>query len=146
MQITRQAEYAIRIMLELASLEKNEVTQNKIIADRRKIPDHFLQKTIQVLVRNGMAKTRRGAMGGVQLACSPESVTLIDIIRAVEGEINISPCLAGSYYCGNKEKCQVTIIFQRAQERMLEELSKETLAELSRADHLNQIVCMAETD
>lgn len=144
MQITRQAEYAIRIMLELSSLPKGEFTHSKLISEKRKVPDQFLQKTIQILVRSRMVESRRGVMGGVRLAVKPESVTIADIIKAVEGEFYISPCLHDSFYCGNKSKCQVTKILQRAQDALMDELKKESLLELSRQNVEREITCQEE--
>lgn len=146
MQITRQAEYAIRILLELASLTRGEITQCRVIAEKRKVPDKFLQKTIQILARCGFVETRRGTMGGVKLAVSPASVTIADIITAVEGEVHISPCLCKEFYCGNKEKCRVTRILQRAQDALLDELSKETLADLVSEGFRDEVICLTDLE
>ncbi|MBW6464333.1 MAG: RrF2 family transcriptional regulator [Dethiobacteria bacterium] len=146
MQITRQAEYAIRIMLELATLPTGKGTQSKVIAEKRKVPDKFLQKTIQILVRTGYVATKRGTMGGVKLAVTPESVTIADVITAIEGKVFISPCLCEGFFCGNKEKCQVTKILQRAQNALLDELSKETLADLVRNEGRDEVECLVDLE
>lgn len=146
MQITRQAEYAIRIMLELTSLPKGKVTQSKLIAEKRKVPNKFLQKTIQILAHSGFVETRRGTMGGVKLAVNPDSVTIADIITAVEGELHISPCLHEGFFCGNKDKCHVTIILQRAQDALINELSRETLTDLVSEGFQDEVVCLADME
>ena len=60
MQITRQTEYAIRTLLELAKVPKGEVLQVKLISDRQSIPVEFLKKTVQLLALAGLVSTRRG--------------------------------------------------------------------------------------
>ncbi len=69
--------------------------------------------------------------GGIRLGVSPESITIADVIGAIEGKIVLNPCLAESYYCKHKSSCKVCGILQRAQDAMIAELSKETLADLA---------------
>lgn len=133
MQITRQSEYAIKILVDLASSPRGEIVHSKAIAERKKIPEKFLQKTIQVLVRTGMVESRRGTLGGVRLAVDPDSLTVVDVITAIEGPVTINLCMDDSFDCDNKPNCQVHQILKRGQKALLSELSKETLGEIARA-------------
>lgn len=130
MQITRQAEYAIRIMLELAKLSPGEIIQSRFIAENQNLPDKFVQKIIQILVRSGFVESRRGTMGGVRLSVPADSITIADIIASVEGKIAINPCLKESHHCSNQPHCRVRKVIQRGQEALLKELSRDTLADL----------------
>ncbi len=134
MQITRQAEYAIRTVLELSKLKKGEFIQSKTVAERQELPEKFLNKTVQILTRAGLVETRRGMQGGIRLVVNPEEVTIADVITAVEGKVAINPCLAESYHCKNQPHCRVHGILQRAQDAMLLELGRESFAELSGND------------
>ena len=86
-QLTRQSEYAIRALLELAAVPEGAVIQCRTIAEKHDPPEKFLKKTIQVLVRAGLVKTRRGMQGGIRLADPPQAmniankVTLADLTR-----------------------------------------------------------------
>ncbi len=133
MQITRQSEYAIKILIDLASVPQGEVVHSKAIAERKKIPEKFLQKTIQVLVRVGMVKSRRGTLGGVRLAVDPDSLTIADVVAAIEGPVTINPCLNDRFDCENKQVCKVHQILKRGQKALLAELCKETLGDIARA-------------
>jgi len=131
MQFTRQTEYAIRILMALGEVKKGEMIQSRVVAEKQEIPEKFLSKTIQVLVRTGLVETRRGTLGGVRLAVPLDSITIADVITAIEGKIAINPCLANGCYCKNMASCQVRQILERGQNALLAELNKETLADLA---------------
>ncbi|MGM0689333.1 MAG: RrF2 family transcriptional regulator [Bacillota bacterium] len=134
MQITRQSEYAIRALMELAAAPEGAVIQSRSIAEKHRLPEKFLNKTIQILVRAGYIKTLRGMKGGIRLTVDPGNITIADVIQAIEGKIALNPCLAESYFCENSSSCRVHGILKRAQDAMIAELSKETLADLVRED------------
>lgn len=131
MQLTRQTEYAIRILIELASLPQGKVIQSRIISEKQDVPDKFLKKTVQVLVRAGLVESRRGMQGGVKLAVPANSITIADLVNIIEGQVAINPCLAKGVHCKNSPDCRVRVILQRAQQAMLAELGKETIADLA---------------
>lgn len=133
MQITRQSEYAIRALIELASTPEGTILQSRAIALKHDLPEKFLNKTIQLLSRAGFIETKRGMHGGIKLAVSPGSITIADVINAIEGKIAINPCLGDSAYCKHQPICRVHQILQRAQSAMIAELNKETIADLAGA-------------
>lgn len=130
MQITRQAEYAIKIMLELAKHEGKEVVSSKLIAERQGIPEDFLKKTVHLLALQGLVVTQRGVQGGVRLGKPASEITIADIIAAVEGPLAINICLDPGYECPNKPTCAVHRVLARGQAALLRELSRETLSDL----------------
>jgi len=130
MQFTRQTEYAIRILLELAALEYGEVLSSKIISERQDIPEDFLKKTVQLLALSGLVITQRGTQGGVRLAKPANQIIIADIVAAIEGPLAINPCLAPGYNCKNCKICPVHPVLVRAQNALIKELSKETLEDL----------------
>ena len=130
MQLTRQSEYAVRTMLELASRPFGEIIPSKIISESQDIPEDFLKKTIQLLTLSGLLSTQRVTQGGVRLVKPPDQITIADIVTAIEGTVTINPCLAPGYVCSRRDTCPVSPILARAQNAMLQELSKETLADL----------------
>jgi Rrf2 family protein len=130
MELTRQTEYAIKILLELAGQPSGEVLPSKIISERQDIPEEFLKKTVQLLSVNGLVVTQRGTQGGVRLAKPADQITIADVVAAIEGPLAINPCLSPGYECKNKKNCVVRPVLVRAQNAMLAELSKNTLADL----------------
>lgn len=130
MQITRQSEYAIRTMLELAQAPAEEFISAKYIAERQEVPEDFLKKTVKLLAMADLVITQRGTNGGVRLAKPADQVTLADIIAAVEGPISLNLCLSPGYNCPNQPTCPVSRNLARAQRALLTELQRETLADM----------------
>ena len=130
MQLTRQCEYAIRTMLELASHPYGEIISSKIISERQDIPEGFLKKTIQLLAVSGLVNTVRGIQGGVRLAKPAEDIKVSDVVEAIEGPIAINPCLASGYVCPNQPQCRISPVLARAQSAFIAELNRDSLADL----------------
>ena len=131
MQITRQTEYAIKTLIELGQVPYGQLVSSKIISKKHGIPEDFLHKTIQVLARAGLVVTQRGIQGGVRLGRPLEGITITDVIEAMEGPLAINVCLSPGYQCENSATCQVRKTLARAQQAMVKELSKTSLAEIA---------------
>ena len=82
MQITRQADYAVRAVLYLARLGGNERAATSTVAEEQHIPPSFLAKIISQLSIAGLLHTSRGARGGVTLARDAKDITLLEVIEA----------------------------------------------------------------
>lgn len=136
MQLTRQGDYAVRAVLDLAIRDLYEgpgtLQASQQVAQRQGIPKAFLNKIIQALVRAGILETLRGAMGGIRLARPAKEITLRHIIEAVEGAIALNRCLIGPLSCDRMEGCPVHPIWIRAQEAFLRELEQVTLEDIAR--------------
>lgn len=130
MQITRQSEYAIKTLLELASFPYGQILPTVKISERQSIPEVFLKKTVQLLAKAGLVATQRGPRGGVRLIVPPHQITIARVIEAIEGKIAINPCLGDGHHCQNESFCQIRAILKRAQTAMKSELSKETLQDI----------------
>ncbi len=132
MQITRQSEYAIRTLVEMAKHPAEEMLTTGYIAERQEIPPDFLKKTIKLLILAGLISTQRGIRGGLKLNQPPKEISLLDIITAVEGPIALNICLSGDNNCKNKKTCRISAALARAQEAMVNELEKTSLDSLAR--------------
>lgn len=130
MQITRQTEYAVRTLMELAKAEQGKLVPTKTISLNQSIPEVFLKKTIQLLANAGLIVTQRGTQGGVRLAVPASEITIADVFTAVEGRLAINVCLSELYPCPNKPECRVSGVLQRAQDALVAELSRESIADL----------------
>jgi Rrf2 family protein len=139
MELTRQTEYAIKILLELAMQPAGEVLTSKVISERRDIPEEFLKKTVQLLALGGLVVTHRGIQGGVRLAKPADTITIADVVAAIEGPFAINPCLLPGYQCKNSPKCPVRPVLARAQNAMLAELRRNTLADLIRVNNVSSV-------
>ncbi len=102
MLVTREADYAIRCVLEVARHDRISVAE---IARLRSISISFLGKIVQTLGRAGILATRRGVGGGVSLAMPAERITLLQVIEAVDGPLTLNDCLHRQPECLQLDTC-----------------------------------------
>ena len=108
MQITRQADYALRAMLYLAKMDPTQRSATSQIAEIQQIPPSFLAKIISQLSIAGLIHTSRGARGGVSLARPIEDVSLLDVVEAIDGPISLNECTHNQDSCPFGEECPST--------------------------------------
>lgn len=130
MQITRQADYAIRAMLFLAKLEPSERAATSQIANVQKIPPSFLAKIISQLSIAGLIHTSRGARGGVLLSRSASSITLLEVVEAIDGPISLNECTLTPDICEFSDDCPMHKIWCETQEELVQKLRKTTFSSL----------------
>jgi Rrf2 family protein len=97
MKISRQADYAVRTVVYLSGPSVDGRVPTGVIAEAEDIPHPFLTKVISRLATAGLVVTTRGMGGGVSLLRSPEEITLLRVIEAVDGPILLSPRCVGRY-------------------------------------------------
>jgi Rrf2 family protein len=85
MQISVKTDYALLALLDLASQPPGEPVRTADIARRQKIPRKFLELILTGLKSAGFVESRRGAEGGYLLARPPESLTVGEVLRAMDG-------------------------------------------------------------
>jgi len=121
MQITRQADYAVRAILYLAQLGPNKKASTSQIAEEQEIPLSFLAKIIAQLSIAGLLQTMRGARGGVTLARPAEEITLLEVVEAIDGPIILNECVNGSYPCP-LDNCTMRDVWVSAQSDLVNRL------------------------
>lgn len=122
MQITRQADYALRAMVYLARLEPNTNAATKKIAEQQKIPPSFLAKIISQLSIAKLIHTSRGARGGVVLARPASEISLLEVIEAIDGPIALNDCTVAPGNCDHSENCPLHDIWQETQDQLVSKL------------------------
>ncbi len=137
MKITRQADYAIRAVVYLSNPSVDGRVPTGVIAEAENIPQPFLTKVISQLSTAGLVITSRGMGGGVMLARSPEEITLLDVIEAVDGPILISHCLLQPNTCQIESYSAVHDTWANIQARLIQDLESVTMAELARMQSVN---------
>lgn len=85
MNVSVKCEYALRAVFDLALAAPGQPIRIADIAARQKIPQKFLETILADLKKLGYLESRRGAEGGYMLARSPETLTVGEVLRGVEG-------------------------------------------------------------
>lgn len=115
MQLTREADYAVLCVLEVARFGRMSAAE---VARRQDISPAFLGKIVGSLAKAGVLTTRRGVGGGIDLARPPESLTLLEVVEAVQGPFAINQCLIHSGSCDRQSDCYVYPLWVKAQHEM----------------------------
>lgn len=87
--ISAKGAYGLYAMMELTRTHRGESVQIKDIADAQEIPQHYLEQLLVTLRKAGYVKSFRGTNGGYALAMAPNDITVLDILTALEGPIEI---------------------------------------------------------
>ena len=129
MQITRQADYALRAMLYLAQQEPTQRAATSQIAEIQHIPPSFLAKIISQLSIAGLIHTSRGARGGVTLAREPGEINLLEVVEAIDGPILLNECTADNSTCTFGENCPIHDLWCSAQDELVNRLRNTSFAQ-----------------
>ena len=138
MQVSRKVDYALRAVIYLSMRGDGQPVSVKEIADRRRVPQKFLEKIIKDLIRTGLVRSHRGSHGGYTLTRSADAITFRDVIEAVEGPISINVCVTEQRDCSVLASCNMQRVWEEGQRRMLEFFADTTLADLNPLAALNR--------
>jgi len=130
MQITKQADYALRAMLYLARLKPGERAATSKIAEEQQIPPSFLAKIISQLSIARLINTSRGARGGVSLARKPAEISLLDVVEAIDGTIALNDCVVDEGACAFGDNCPLHEVWCEAQSELVRKLKSATFESL----------------
>jgi Rrf2 family protein len=131
MQLTRAADYAVRVMIHLASLPPKERALLPALASATGSPSSFLSKVLQALGRAGLIDSRRGQAGGFEILDRGRQASMREVIEAIDGPIYINLCLISGASCERKSYCPAHPFWSKAQEAMLGVLNGAIVADLA---------------
>jgi Rrf2 family protein len=131
LQITRQTEYAIRGLQELARRDCDRPVQLKSIAQACDVSEAFLAKIFQMLSQQNIVKSHRGVKGGFSLGRQPEEITLRDIVEVCEGGIALNHCLRKVDPCKNAATCNISRAWRSAQDALVGALEMTRLSDVT---------------
>lgn len=133
MHFTQATDYAFRIVLHLAAKPPGTIVSGQEIAKQEQVPVQFLRKVMRFLNRAGIVRSHRGVEGGFVLNRQPEEVSLLQVIEAMEGPVELSRCLVSEEGCkiGCSRVCPVHEALQGVQATLLDSLHEIEFASLA---------------
>src|SRR5689334_1282274 len=111
MQLTRAADYAVRVMVHLAGLPPSTRASRSELAEAAECPDQFLSKVLQNLTRASLVISHRGNTGGFELPDGSRNATILNVVEAVEGPIRLNLCLGPEHACARQTWCPVHAVW-----------------------------------
>ena len=131
MQLTRAADYAVRVMIHLASQPEGSVVSKNLLAKASEAPESFLSKILQAMARAGLIQARRGVEGGFMLLGRGMQASLLDVVESIDGPVALNVCLSSQMSCHRYGDCAAHQVWLRAQSAMLSVLREAKIAEMA---------------
>lgn len=129
MTISTRGRYATRIMVLLAGEPERPLTKFEI-ADAEDITAAYVQQLMLALKLAGLVRSHRGRVGGFSLARPAETITVADVLGAVEGEVLPAPCRSTGH-CTRASTCPTRPLWEKAADLLDELFSRTTIADLA---------------
>lgn len=104
----------------------------KEIAEALELPPHFLSKILQLLVRHKLLNSSRGSKGGFMLEKAASTISLLDVVAAVDGMDMFDNCVLGMKECSDARPCPIHNQYKPVKEDFLRVLSQKSLEQLAK--------------
>ncbi|HKP97972.1 MAG TPA: Rrf2 family transcriptional regulator [Fibrobacteria bacterium] len=136
MKFTKKTDYALRTMQFLARqwflpdgglVGQPHPVPVQAISEQSHLSMRFLQGIVSRLSKAKLLRTIPGVKGGIMLARQPERISILDIIEAVEGKINLMDCLEHPEHCGDFQGCSIMGVLSTAQTALVTSLANTNL-------------------
>lgn len=136
--LTNRAKYAIKALLHLARRRGEGPVQAGVIAEAEHIPLKFLELIVLQLRNHGIIRSKVGKGGGHELVKDPEEITLLMVVRIIDGPVAPLPCLSHTAYhrcddCDDEKTCGTRRLFKSVHDAAIETMSSTTLADAGRS-------------
>ena len=131
LRLSKKADYALIAMKHLARKAGAPSTSAREIAEQYDIPIELLAKVLQRLVRTGLLASTQGTRGGYTLSRPPKSISIADVIQAIDGPFTVTACSTEKSDCEQYSKCSVRDPLWQIRERIVATLGTVTLSEMA---------------
>lgn len=129
LRVSRLTDYSCVLMTCLAQ-GQGEVMSAADLAARARLELPTVSKLMKRLSRGGLVESFRGAQGGYRLARNPGSITLADIVVAMEGPIGMTECSVHAGRCNFESHCGARSNWRRVSDIVVAALKGVTLADM----------------
>ena len=138
MKLSTRGRYGIHAMYDLAVHYGDGPQSIKCIAERQGIPEAYLEQLIALLRKEKLVISNRGAQGGYRLAAEPAQMTVGQVLRALEGGLNLVDCLLEEDSCGKTCACPSRVVWMKIRDGL-----NNIVDGISLQDMINEYACRA---
>ncbi len=127
---SKGCEYALRALMHMANGAVNELFQARDVCEKADVPEAFTRKVFQTLAQQGILKAVSGPGGGYRFAHDPYSLSLLTLVKAIDGEDSYNHCIMGLPECGGDCPCPLHGEWSKTKTRLVGQLEATTLGQL----------------
>jgi Rrf2 family protein len=131
LRLSKKADYALLAVRHLAATAGRDAMSARELAEAYDIPAELLAKVLQKLVRARLLESHQGIRGGYALARAASSMSVADVIQAVDGPFTVTACSEADHSCHQYAKCNIRDPLWRIKDRIVSALEATSVAELT---------------
>ena len=132
MKLSTKGRYGLRALIDLAVHEEDDTVSIQSISERQGISESYLEQLVRLLKKAELVVSVRGAGGGYRLAKPAEDISVGDILRALEGDLNAVACSAyqEEQACEGSDCCVTKFVWKKINDAITQTVDSIKLAEL----------------
>jgi len=135
--LSKKCQYAIHALVHLVE-NQDRIIHAAEICNVRSIPKKFLENILLDLKKHGILESKRGKSGGYYFRRDPAKISIIEIIRLMDGAVAMLPCVSLNFYrscgiCTMEETCAINRVFASVRDQTNSILSQTYLSEIGLA-------------
>ena len=131
MKLSTKGKYGRRAMIDLAQFSGEEAVSISSISQRQSISESYLEQLFAKLRKAGLVLSIRGAQGGYRLAKPSDTISVGDVLRALEGNLEAVECSAHTDEgCQGADLCVTKYVWQRINESIAKTVDEMMLSQL----------------
>ncbi len=131
MKLSTKGRYGLRALIDLAQYSGQEAVSISCIAQRQNISERYLEQLFARLRKAGLVISVRGAQGGYRLARASDRISVGDVLRALEGNLDAVECAAQTGEgCRGSDLCVTKYVWQRINESIARTVDEMMISQL----------------
>jgi len=141
-KLSKKADYGLIAVKHLAMHRNEHACSANEIADEYGISTTLMAKVLQKLARQNLVAAKHGSSGGYQLAKTPDQISALEVITAIDGPVLITSCVTSHGNCDATSKCSVREPLRRVNDSILNVLGTVTIAQMSEEPQEQALVAL----
>jgi Rrf2 family protein len=131
LRLSKKADYALLAMRHLAAHADRGAVSARELAEAYDLPPELLAKVLQKLVRGRLLSSAHGIRGGYALARPAASISVADVIQAIDGPLTVTACSETNHNCDQFLKCNIRDPLWQIKDRIVSALAATSIAGLA---------------
>ncbi len=132
MLFSRSVKYGMKSLPYMEVAPEGDYKTAKEVAEKTDAPPDFLGKIFQKLAKDGLLQSRRGRGGGFCLSRPGDEISLLEVVKKIDGEDMFDRCLFDLKKCGSGGKCPIHEDWRPIRDNIVEMLEETTVSDLEK--------------